>query len=527
MQTVKAIFQASMGDPLTLILSRRGRGELLPGVFRAIISFFLALTIILTPGLLSAVDTHTARALNGATVAVYAGRGAWAESVAGFKHFLDWKGISWEEVRARDINSTDLGSRYKVLFMPGGYAAAYSRAINEEGLKNIRRFVENGGGYIGACAGAYFASDYSISEGLTYDYPLDLFTGYLQGADQEIGYGEVWLMTLLRTNKANVINAYEPGTTYGLYYGGPSFHPNAAQPVEILSRYETSGAPAAINFDYGAGRVVLLGTHPEIDVDSEAMQEVFKPGLNQYGSGWSFLWTAMDWLLGNAVSRPPKLADTTAPQVSSVTASAGRLPRGTPLELTATVTDNDAVQAVTVTIDGHDYQMRPRRARTVLLDQRLELPSFSLPRSRRGAPEPAYFEKSLSTGGFRDVEVTYVRPGLAGQEILVEWSDGAAWNYLERPRESETNGGGNVLRTFRLPGVAAGNTGFKVRFSVPGRLLDRSGSLGHIRVTARSAAWRYSFDTTGLAPGRHIYRITAVDFVGNVSAPVEGAFTIR
>lgn len=47
-----------------------------------------------------------------------------------------------------------------VLCIGGGFDLGYLKSLTITGCEKIKRFVENGGYYIGICAGAYFASDY-------------------------------------------------------------------------------------------------------------------------------------------------------------------------------------------------------------------------------------------------------------------------------------------------------------------------------------------------------------------------------
>ena len=47
---------------------------------------------------------------------------------------------------------------FDVVWFPGGGAHAYGNVIGDAGIAAIRAFVASGGGYVGACAGAYFAS---------------------------------------------------------------------------------------------------------------------------------------------------------------------------------------------------------------------------------------------------------------------------------------------------------------------------------------------------------------------------------
>jgi len=64
-------------------------------------------------------------------------------------------GIAFDLIRAEDLKSIE---RYKVLFVPGGWASNKLKAINEEGKKLIKEFVKNGGVYFGICGGAGLAT---------------------------------------------------------------------------------------------------------------------------------------------------------------------------------------------------------------------------------------------------------------------------------------------------------------------------------------------------------------------------------
>jgi len=248
---------------------------------------------------------QTSFAVTGADFAIYDGPGAWADGITAFEHFLDWKGVSHERVSYADVNSVELKDFYKAIFFPGGYAAYYVAYINEEGLRHIRDLVSSGGGYFGTCAGAYFASDSIVWEGDRIDYPLDLFQGLSVGSIHDLAPWPSYTMTTLRMNTSDRVCQYEPGTEVMLYYGGQYFVPYEGTSVDVLATWsDYHDERAIIRFDYGSGRVLLCGAHPEIEEDSDRDGTSFADELDDQGTDWYFLWSAIDWVLGRPISHP-------------------------------------------------------------------------------------------------------------------------------------------------------------------------------------------------------------------------------
>ncbi|MCI4454356.1 MAG: hypothetical protein JHC25_05365 [Thermodesulfobacterium sp.] len=64
-------------------------------------------------------------------------------------------GIAFDLIKAEDLKIIE---KYRILFVPGGWASNKLKAINEEGKKVIKEFVENGGVYFGICGGAGLAT---------------------------------------------------------------------------------------------------------------------------------------------------------------------------------------------------------------------------------------------------------------------------------------------------------------------------------------------------------------------------------
>jgi glutamine amidotransferase-like uncharacterized protein len=237
----------------------------------------------------------------GADVAIYNGKGTWADGRLAFEKFLDSQGITWKEVSAADINGDDFKSSYNTLFMPGGYASDYwwppdsAGTINSAGNQHIRDLVSSGGSYIGICAGAFYAADKIIWQGVEYDYPLNLFNGIAVGEITEIIPWAGYKMTGININKANPINVVQPSSYTMVYYGGPYLLPDGSQQIETLATYQVNNQKAAINFKYGNGRVLLMGPHPEIEENSNRDGSTWGSELDDVESDWPFLQATVMW----------------------------------------------------------------------------------------------------------------------------------------------------------------------------------------------------------------------------------------
>lgn len=244
-------------------------------------------------------------AVTGAQVAIYNGPGTWADGIVSFEKFCDWKGITHEQVTPNDVNTIQLKDYYQGIFMPGGDAYYYKLAINASGLQHIRDLVNLGGFYMGMCAGSYFACDSIEWEGGIYDYQLELFNGFARGAIDAIDPWPNYTMTNVTMNMNNPINAYSSGHETILYYGGPVYEPKPAQAMDTIATWDSwYNLPAIVNFTYGNGRVLFSGPHPETEEDSNRDGTTFGDSLNDNGSDWPFLWSAVDWVMKNPISNP-------------------------------------------------------------------------------------------------------------------------------------------------------------------------------------------------------------------------------
>ncbi len=193
-------------------------------------------------------------------------------------------------------NNNDYSNALAICF-PGGFAYYYKIKLSEFAINNIRNYVNNGGSYVGICAGAYFASSKVIWEGIEYDYPLNLFDGKAIGSLHDIAPWDNYKMTEIALNSMNYITKGLKKNWNVLYYGGQYFESNKTN-YEIVSFWkEYNYLPAIINFSYGEGKVLLIGPHLEIEENSDRDSNNFASNLIDLESDWDLLYNLFQWLI--------------------------------------------------------------------------------------------------------------------------------------------------------------------------------------------------------------------------------------
>jgi hypothetical protein len=70
---------------------------------------------------------------------------------------LKTNGLPFELIRTEDIKKGCL-KNYALLFVPGGWASNKLKTLGDKGINEIKKFVHNGGNYLGFCGGAGLAT---------------------------------------------------------------------------------------------------------------------------------------------------------------------------------------------------------------------------------------------------------------------------------------------------------------------------------------------------------------------------------
>lgn len=198
-------------------------------------------------------------------VALYNGKGVWGPSYRHLKRFLNRAGLSFRVVHPQEIKEGYLQNQNpELLIMPGGKSWEYLKQLGVEGQKQIKDYVQDGGSYLGICAGAFFASSDRVGGHTTGPYGVGLIeaTAYdgKQLGDKNYKNG----MKNFDLSLAGFKSRYRV-----LFLEGPYFRISeqemARKNVQVFGRFSSTKEISNIYFDAQKGKVALIAAHPEIE----------------------------------------------------------------------------------------------------------------------------------------------------------------------------------------------------------------------------------------------------------------------
>jgi predicted deacylase/putative intracellular protease/amidase len=188
----------------------------------------------------------------------------------------DWEQTTIERIGVAEIRRGRL-DQFDVVIFPGGSGSKQSAALGESGRKRVSEFVENGGGYIGICGGAYLACD-GFSWGLKVLDAKTKSPKWRRGrATVEMELTEAGRDVFARNGRLNVN-----------YHNGPILAPSQSDALpdytalgifrsEVAENDSPRGimidSPAVVAGRYSRGRVLCFSPHPE---STEGLEEMVR-----------------------------------------------------------------------------------------------------------------------------------------------------------------------------------------------------------------------------------------------------------
>ena len=234
---------------------------------------FLALTLLAAASLhLGAADASPIR------VALYDDAGAFGKGVPRVTELLGKTAdakvtiVKGEEIAGGVLKDFD------VVIFTGGSGSKQATGIGEAGRTEVRKFVENGGGYIGICGGAYLACS-------GFSWGLGVLDAKTVSSKWKRGVGDVQIEVNAEGAKTTGIPARQQPIRYA---NGPIIKPAERPDVpdyEPLALFRTelaendtpkgvmTNTPAWVRGTFGKGRVIISSPHPEQTAGMDAWVE--------------------------------------------------------------------------------------------------------------------------------------------------------------------------------------------------------------------------------------------------------------
>ena len=181
-----------------------------------------------------------------APILLFNGAGSSADDVAAIEGLLIRNGLNYSTVDSSQLNEISVSQlkEHRLLIVPGGNFIEIGKGLTANASTNIRYAVQNGLNYLGICAGAFFASNYSGYNGLnlTAGVRFDFYSAEGSGV-----------------HKAAVAIAIAGRPTQDHYWeDGPQLSGWGA----VIGKYP-DGTSAIAEGTFGKGWVILAGVHPE------------------------------------------------------------------------------------------------------------------------------------------------------------------------------------------------------------------------------------------------------------------------
>lgn len=219
-------------------------------------------------------------------VAIYDDFGSGGAGIPSVQNILDIPSIELATLSSEQIRNGELAGFDAVIFT-GGSGSKQAEGLQLAGVDEVRKFVENGGGYIGICAGAYLACD-------GFSWSAKLLNAKTVSQKWRRGKGNVEIEL---TDEGKKILGDYPGTISVKYNNGPIIKTasNSALPEYIpLAYFRTEMAenetpagvmvnsPAIVASTFGKGKLITISPHPEqtdglSDIVKRAVDWVSKP----------------------------------------------------------------------------------------------------------------------------------------------------------------------------------------------------------------------------------------------------------
>jgi glutamine amidotransferase-like uncharacterized protein len=178
-------------------------------------------------------------------ILLFAGAGTSAGDVAAIEDLLSGAHLLYETASSRALDSVTEAQlrQHRLLLVPGGNFEQLGKGLAPATTATIRKAVRSGLNYLGICAGAFFAGNSPFNGlNLTSGVRFEFYRAEAQGIRKTA-------VPILTPDGRTLDHYWEDG-------------PQLSGWGDVVARYPDE-TPAIVQGTFGAGRVVLTGTHPE------------------------------------------------------------------------------------------------------------------------------------------------------------------------------------------------------------------------------------------------------------------------
>lgn len=173
------------------------------------------------------------------------------------------------------INDTTWIYQYNTLIIPGGADRPYYKNLKGTGCDNIKKFVKNGGTYIGICAGGYFGCQkIEFAKGTELEICEDRELGFFPGVARGPMLKQYVYNSDEGASAAKIRSSIDGSIFYAYHNGGSTFILDGidTDDVAVLAEYvDTENMPAVIKCKYGNGTAILCGIHFEAMFENDSI----------------------------------------------------------------------------------------------------------------------------------------------------------------------------------------------------------------------------------------------------------------
>ena len=179
-------------------------------------------------------------------------------------------------------------SQTDLIVIPGGRSLPYYQALGNRGNRRIVDYFENGGHYLGICAGGFYGTALTVFEKggdleKIVKGSLNFYTGVAEGP--AYGLGEFKYQTEQGAHAARIaVNVGGFSKEMRVYFnGGCYFHGGENENITVLARYmELKDHPSAIvGCQVGLGCAILSGVHFEYQQSASSFQKTEGKGMSE------------------------------------------------------------------------------------------------------------------------------------------------------------------------------------------------------------------------------------------------------